>query len=85
MVSSVVSAIAGYSDLTGGYEGGQAEYARVPFGAQDLLVSHWESSLTSVRSPVYAHMHSRECTLGAHVCMLLWMVQCLASVAHKCA
>ena len=23
---------AGYSDLTGGYEGGQAEYARVPFG-----------------------------------------------------
>ena len=26
-------ALAGYSDLTGGYEGGQAEYARVPFGA----------------------------------------------------
>ena len=24
---------AGYTDLTGGYEGGQAEYARVPFGA----------------------------------------------------
>lgn len=24
---------AGYTDLTGGYEGGQAEFARVPFGA----------------------------------------------------
>lgn len=29
---------AGYSDLTGGYEGGQAEYARVPFGESQLTL-----------------------------------------------
>lgn len=29
----ISAALAGYSALTGGYEGGQAEYARVIFGA----------------------------------------------------
>lgn len=45
---------AGYSDLTGGYEGGQAEYARVPFGAQDVL-----SMPLGMQPPVFAISYSR--------------------------
>ena len=67
---SVVTATAGYSDLTGGYEGGQAEYARVPFGAQDLCLA-LEFQLSGCAICVYEHMHGGRCTLRAHVCMLL--------------
>ena len=57
--SSLVSAAAGYSDLTGGYEGGQAEYARVPFGAQDLF-----SKSLDIQPPVLCDF------LLKHTCMV---------------
>lgn len=32
MYGQTVGGVYGYSHLTGGYQGGQAEYVRVPFG-----------------------------------------------------
>lgn len=41
----------GYSHLTGGYAGGQADYARVPFGEPTL----WRSPPDPSRSSAHAH------------------------------